>query len=614
MIETMKKVYVVSTAPQKERMLSGLKELGVLHISEKKSAEAKVTEVFTKLSSAAGALNEYALSAKEARKQEKAPILKGKDFEALYEKVQNTLDRQTLLLQEKAQAKNEIERIMPWGDFDPEDVKALKENGIDLHFYTVADAEYQQIKSSEDISMFTVSAAGKKKMIAVLGNLPKDIIAAEFTLPEAGLNELKDKISACDRELGECRAVLSDGARYKESFNKAMLDAQNAENFSAAGQTTESDGEFIWISGYVPVSDLEKFQKGASENGWAYAIDDVDDEDISVPTRVKYTKISGLIKPVYDLLGILPGYREADISLWFFLFFTLFFAMIIGDAGYGCLILIGTIVYGIKTKKKTTGTFLLYILSIATILWGAITGTWFGLEGAMDIPLLKALVVPNFSNYPELFGVTATVQQNAIMKFSFSIGAVQMSLGTIIAIKRKIAARDLTWVADLGWLIAICAMYLLALYLIIGENIPVKPVFGMIGAAFLLVITFGEMSPGRTVGQGLKAGLGSAFTQFLNTISCFGNVMSYIRLFAVGMAGLAISQSFNDIAASLGGALAILSVVIVLFGHALNIVMCFLSVAVHGVRLNVLEFSGQVGLEWSGIPYDPFKENDRIIK
>ena len=116
------------------------------------------------------------------------------------------------------------------------------------------------------------------------------------------------------------------------------------------------------------------------------------------------------------------------------------------------------------------------------------------------------------------------------------------------------------------------------------------------------------MSPDKSFGQGLKAGLGDAFTQFLNTISCFGNVMSYIRLFAVGMAGVAISQSFNGIAAGMHGPMMILGVVVVLIGHALNLVMCFLSVVVHGVRLNVLEFSGQVGLEWTGIPYEPFKK------
>jgi V/A-type H+-transporting ATPase subunit I len=89
--------------------------------------------------------------------------------------------------------------------------------------------------------------------------------------------------------------------------------------------------------------------------------------------------------------------------------------------------------------------------------------------------------------------------------------------------------------------------------------------------------------------------------------------MSYIRLFAVGMAGLAIAQSFNNMAAGLAnGPLVIVAAIIVIIGHVINIVMCILSVVVHGVRLNVLEFSGQVGLEWTGIAYDPFKMNDKI--
>ena len=87
-------------------------------------------------------------------------------------------------------------------------------------------------------------------------------------------------------------------------------------------------------------------------NKWAWAQEDVAEDDDQVPTKVKYGKVSGLIQPVFDILGILPGYRESDISLWFFLFFTLFFAMIIGDAGYGMLILIGTIVFAVKTKGE----------------------------------------------------------------------------------------------------------------------------------------------------------------------------------------------------------------------------------------------------------------------
>ena len=201
------------------------------------------------------------------------------------------------------------------------------------------------------------------------------------------------------------------------------------------------------------------------------------------------------------------------------------------------------------------------------------------------------------------------------MKFSFTIGAIQMELGTLLAVKKKLASKDLSLISDIGWMISIVAMYLLSLYLVIGQKVMLKPIFIAILAGFILVVLFGGMAPDKTFAQGLKAGLADAFTTFLNTISCFGNVMSYIRLFAVGMAGLAIAQSFNGIAAGLAhGPLFILAIVVVLIGHALNIVMCFLSVVVHGVRLNVLEFSGQVGLEWTGIAYEPFKKNDKIKK
>ena len=393
-----------------------------------------------------------------------------------------------------------------------------------------------------------------------------------------------------------------------------MLKAQNEENLSAASKTAENDGDLVWISGYLPAADLPRFKEAATNNHWAWAWDEVSEDDEHIPTKMKFTKVSGLISPVLDILGILPGYYEPDISLWFLLFFALFFAMIIGDGGYGLLILIGTIALQIKSKKGSTAIYLLYVLSVSTIIWGAITGTWFGLESAMNVPFLKALVIPHFANYPEYFGVSTSAQQNTIMKFSFSVGAIQMALGSLISVKRKIEAKNLSCVADMGWIISIVAMYLMALYLVIGEQLPFKPIVVMIIIGFVMVITFGGMEPGKSFGAGLKSGLANAFTEFLNTISCFGNVMSYIRLFAVGMAGLAIAQSFNELGLGFQGPLIIVGLIIVIIGHVLNIVMAFLSVVVHGVRLNVMEFSGQAGLEWTGIPYEPFKVNDTVKK
>ena len=288
--------------------------------------------------------------------------------------------------------------------------------------------------------------------------------------------------------------------------------------------------------------------------------------------------------------------------------------MIIGDAGYGCLFLLLALVLTLKGKGKSSAVQLLWVLSIATVIWGSLTGTWFGLEQAMEVPLLKKLVIPGFANYPAYFDVSTTAQQNAIMKFCFILGTVQLSLACVMNIRRKLTEKDLSWVADLGWLAAIDALYFVVLYLVIGQQANLPVVAAVVIAGFLLVVLFGGMSPDKSFGQGLKAGLGNAFTVFLNTISAFGNIMSYIRLFAVGMASLAIAQSFNNMAFGFKGPLVVAAVLILLIGHGLNIVMGLLSVVVHGVRLNLLEFSGQLGMEWAGIAYDPFKKQDKLKK
>ena len=149
--------------------------------------------------------------------------------------------------------------------------------------------------------------------------------------------------------------------------------------------------------------------------------------------------------------------------------------------------------------------------------------------------------------------VSSTAAQNNVMKFCFSIGVIQLALACVMNIRRKICGKDLGWIADVGWLLSICALYFMVLFLVIGESVNLAAVACAIGAGFLLVVLFGGMSPDKSFAQGLKAGLGNAFTAFLNTISAFGNVMSYIRLFAVGMASLAIAQSFNGMAAGFGG-------------------------------------------------------------
>jgi len=152
-------------------------------------------------------------------------------------------------------------------------------------------------------------------------------------------------------------------------------------------------------------------------------------------------------------------------------------------------------------------------------------------------------------------------------------------------------------------------LYFIVLQLVVGEPANVMMVFSIVGVGFLLVVGFGSQGPGVPFVKGLLSGLGGFFTTFLNTISAFSNIMSYIRLFAVGMASVAIAQSFNSMASGMLGGWALpAGLLILVIGHSLNLVMGLLSVVVHGVRLNLLEFSGQLGMEWTGIAYEPFAQ------
>ena len=605
MIEKMKAVCIVAQDSHKEELLTTLRDLGILHIAEKQAADADVLKRFSMLSHLSLELKDYA---KEENSE--TTTLSDEQFEQMYQNTVRALEQMTMIKEKRTDLVLEAERIKMWGDFDAPMVKRLCDQ-LDLHFYRMEKKEYKRIKQDAHIKWIRLSPVEKMETVAVFGQLDTSVRAMEFVIPSKGLSQLQEEIKNCELQLSSCEAVLREAAGHLNSYAAQLLKTQNDAEYSSADRSLAYQNGLVWNTGYIPDAEKEAFINAAKEHNWAWLMNDVQQGDENVPTKIRYNKLTALIKPVFDILGTVPGYVEYDISFWFLAFFTLFFAMIIGDAGYGLLFLIGTVAVHIKNKHVTNVTLLFYLLSGATVVWGALTGTWFGLEGAMNIPLLKSLVIPSFANYPEYFGLSATTTQNSVMKFCFSIGVIQLALACVMNIKRKICRHNLSWLSDLGWLLSISALYLMVLYLVIGQNIQLGIVGAVVGLGFLLVVLFGGMEPGKTFGQGLKAGLGNTFTAFLDTISAFGNVMSYIRLFAVGMASLAIAQSFNNMASGFHGALVIVGAIIMIIGHVLNIVMGFLSVVVHGVRLNLLEFSGQLGMEWSGTAYNPFRDRTK---
>jgi V/A-type H+-transporting ATPase subunit I len=360
--------------------------------------------------------------------------------------------------------------------------------------------------------------------------------------------------------------------------------------------------EIFYLNGYLPTNKKDEVKKEAENNSWGYVFEKPKESD-NPPVLIKNSKWVRIIEPVFNFMGTTPGYHEYDISIWFLLFFSLFFGMLIGDAGYGFTFLAITFFVRRKFKKAPFEPFvLMYVLSGATIIWGALSGTYFGSEAIAQLPILNVMVNPNISSF-NLSSSGFNDNQTFMISLCFLIGAIHLTIAhLLVAIKNL---KSLKMISQIGWVGIIWSLYFIAGNLVLGKEFPQVGIYLFI-VSTILTLLFSNAENG--ILKGLGATLGSLP---LNIISGFSDVVSYLRLFAVGYASVVVAHSFNQMAIGSGInsiASGIIAAIILLLGHSLNIVLGAMAIIVHGIRLNMLEFSGHLNMEWSGIKYRPFAE------
>ncbi|MDR2535482.1 MAG: V-type ATP synthase subunit I, partial [Treponema sp.] len=592
----MKKVSVIVTDKSREVSLEKLRELGVVHLEKRDvSSEglSKLLERKAKIEAVQGLLRSYQT---DGSSNSQTSLAKP-DQDLVAQALALADERKNLQEQSVAYAK-ERSRIEKWGDFKPAALKELSAQGVSLILYNLPVKSYESlgrdqqfIVLSKDKSTVYGVAVGKE----IAGEIP-------FPLPEYSMSELDTLSAAAQSRLSEIEKQLIALAAKRESLDaelRALLQDIEFETAKVGMEILpEAPMEFAvaWLVGYVPQEDTGALKRAAAENGWALLVDDPGEQD-NPPTLVKNNAFIRLIQPLFSMLGTVPGYREYDISLSYLLFFSFFFAMIFGDAGYGAILFIGALIFGIKLKKTTgtipDGILLLGLLSLTTIAWGVLTGSFFAVKA--DHPFFK----PKIPFLEE--------EQN-IKWICFIVGTGQLVLAHLKNIKR--AFPSLIFLAQVGWLAMVVGLYFLVLNLVLSTTEFPVPSFAiyLIGGGLGTFFIFAEQNGGNFFKNVIK-GFSNFLPTFLSAVSSFSDIISYIRLFAVGLAGAAIASSFNDMAAgalSSGPVGVVGGIVILVLGHGLNLTMNALSVVVHGVRLNLLEYAGHLGMEWSGYAYSPF--------
>ncbi|MDR1627041.1 MAG: hypothetical protein LBT33_10935 [Spirochaetia bacterium] len=607
----MKKVSLVMLESRRREAIEGLRKAGVLHVQGAGKSSLELETVRENIS-----LVERALAAfPPEKKKEAARACSSEDPLKLAAAIAELAEQRRVLREEADRIAREIDRYEPWGDFDPETLAVLSARGVFARMYEIGKKDLKKF-AFPGLS-YTVFADKEKTGILALA---RDAAAfpsgfESIPLPAKSLSRLRETLAekqegaqSLSRQIdgyGPCQDALRAEAgrlRVRAEFEQTAADLVPAEE------------KLAYLQGFVPETKTGDLQAAAAKEGWALLIDDPTEDDV-VPTLLQNPKPVRLIKPVMDFLGLVPGYRERDISFFFILFFSVFVAMIIGDAGYALLFLSASIFFGLKTRKKLgymPDAFILFIvMGLCTFIWGAVSCNYFGIgkalkEGAgIDITQLKPF---------SLVYIPWLSEQKNVQLVCFVLALVHLCIARTWNFFHDLRQTPrIKALVHLGYLGLLLGLFTVVLNMLIDKvKFPIPPwAYIAIGMGYVFVLLFSQQE-GNFL-KGLLMGLAQFIPTTLGCISVFADIISYVRLFAVGLAGLAIAESFNNMAQgimSAGGAFIVPGILVIILGHTLNMGMCVLSVVVHGVRLNVLEFSNHLGLEWSGFAYSPFREKE----
>ena len=633
MIVPMKKVSLIIKGDKKEETLNVLRELGIIHIEISEGFDEKLDEYKDQIN-----LLERALFSIGKTKQTEQKILDIQEALDVSNRIEQQIKEKGLCMSERAAVSGELERIKEWGELDPQEINSLQSKNINVAFYEMPKREYDALP--EDLKTVRIDTGKNIVKFMTVGDCGESDLAIrnyQFVLPKSSSKELKRRYSELTMRISEIDAQISACACYVDGIKNAIKELEKKIEFEtyvtgmrseALSSDSQSAFSVAYFTGYIEEDNLDELKQTAKDNAWGILAEEPCEED-NVPTKLKNNRFVSLIYPIMDFLGTVPGYFEYDISGWFLTFILVFFGIIFGDGGYGlliCAVAAIPILKSLISKKPVAPAFLLVgLFGLSTILWGTLTCTWFGLSPEQIPHWLRYLSIPVISNvYADKIwmlpwttdGVGLTTAQN-LQIFCFTLALIQLTVAHVMgAVRNK---KSIKMLGDIGSILQLWGIYYLVLSLVVNPivfsfglvvgGVPVGTVaIALIGVGFVMSFVFSNYD--GSIVRSILASLTNIVSVLLGVVNVFSDIVSYIRLWAVGLAGAAISATVNELVGPLLGnfMFMIFAIILLVFGHGLNMILNVLSVIVHGIRLNTLEFSSHLDMSWSGHKFKPFEK------
>lgn len=601
MIAKMKKLTFLVYHKEYDAFLKSIRDLGVVHVATKAqgSAENAALQESIRLSA------RYTAAIKMLQGLNVQPAAahtgdasKGTEALAEIEDVQQQIQQVAHKLQA---VEKELVQLEPWGDFDPKSVARLRDAGYQIDFYICSDKQFKE----EWVDLYNateINHVGSKLYFVTV--MPKgeniDLEVETAKLPDCSLSDLHVRKENLAKQSEALQARLKDlAASVVPDLQAAQAQVHSQIEFSKVVLNTDSlaDNKLMLLQGWAPADCVSKIKDFLEAKEVYYEVADPTPED-DVPILLDNKGFFRLFEPIMRLY-MLPKYNELDLTPFFAPFFMLFFGLCLGDSGYGLFMLLAVTVYRLVAKNISASMkpilTLVQLLGASTMVCGLLTGTCFGFN-------LYDIQLPLFQSLKEAI----SLDNQQMFNLSLILGGVQIIFGMILkAVNQTIQFGFKYAVATIGWLFILVST---AIAFAAPGFMPMGGTVHMVFLAIGVLMAYLYNSPGKNVFVNIGLGLWDSYNMATGLL---GDVLSYVRLFALGLSGGILASVFNSLAVGMSPdnviAGPIVMVLIFVIGHAINMFMNVLGAMVHPMRLTFVEFFKNSGYEGGGKEYKPFK-------
>ena len=581
-----------------EGFLTNLQDLGVVHIVEKASGYDEETR---KNLDWIRSFNEV-LKFLSSRVETEKPVQKNIDPYEIVKDIKKKHEEIDALEQELVSIRKDMDKARPWGDYTSEIQQKLKAINITPRFFTVNEKEYDSDWENQYYLEHLNKIGGDLYFVIFqIENQEIDIDAEEVRLPAESLTELDRKYDEKEKRIKEINELFESYAtKYLQVLREARNRLQEHTAFNQAVNHTEkqADSKVMLVEGWVPETKETELLEYLEKENVLYLQSDVKSEDPQkVPILLRNNKFSRVFEPLQGLFDV-PNYKELDLTPFFAPFFTLFFGFCLGDAGYGIVIVAAVTIYKhtrARNKIKPYLTMAQY-LGLATIVMGIIGGTIFGMNLTQFDWAAQARSI--------------VLEREQLFNLSLALGLIQILFGMTLKAYKLWRFQGFEFaLSTIGWILAIISllMYLGGDQMGWYTAAQSQPYFyGSLIASGILIFFFSD--PKLNIFARFGKGVWNAY----NTITgVFGDMLSYIRLFAIGISTAILGFVVNEIAFTFGkipyvGPLVLILILVI--GHFGNLLVSSLSSFVHPMRLIFVEFYKNAGFAGGGKKYQPFKK------